>query len=283
MLIDADRADARDPHAPAVAAVARPLGIQTNNFAEYTAVALALRRALELGADEVELVLDSKLVVEQLSGRWKVRHPAIRPLVDETQALLARFRRWSIRHEPRAANFAADALANLALDDPAAARLAEVGAAVPSAPLGAAQEIGRAAVGAACAIFDDEGRVLLVRHGYGRRNWELPGGAARAAETPVAAAERELREETGLSLKAGPMTGAYYEPGHDFGPMLHFVFRMEPSANMTPVAQPPEIDEVGWWPVDDLPAPISDFTERRISDARAGNAPFGVIERRRFR
>ena len=101
------------------------MGIQTNNFAEYMAVVLALEAARRLGAAEVELVLDSKLVVEQLSGRWKVRHPAIRPLVDRAHSLLAEFRRWSVRHEPRESNVAADALANLALDDPAAARRAE--------------------------------------------------------------------------------------------------------------------------------------------------------------
>ncbi len=125
MLIDADQSGAHDPDAAPVAVIARALGNATNNFAEYTAVILALRRAHELGADEVEVVLDSKLVVEQLSGRWKVRHPQIVPLVTAARAELAGFRRWSIRHEPRAANRAADALANLALDDPAAAAMAE--------------------------------------------------------------------------------------------------------------------------------------------------------------
>jgi probable phosphoglycerate mutase len=64
-------------------------------------------------------------VVEQLSGRWKVKHPAIRPLVDRARELLAQLDRWSIKHERRESNFAADAMANLALDDPAAARAAE--------------------------------------------------------------------------------------------------------------------------------------------------------------
>jgi ribonuclease HI len=127
VLIDADQPNALTSSARPVALIARPLGIQTNNFAEYTAVILALRRALELGAEEVELVLDSKLVVEQLAGRWKVRHPQIRPLVAAAQAELAAFRRWSIRHAPRADNTAADALANLALDDPSAAARAEDG------------------------------------------------------------------------------------------------------------------------------------------------------------
>jgi dinuclear metal center YbgI/SA1388 family protein len=133
VLIDGSRPDAKHPDAPPLAMIARPLGVQTNNFAEYTAVVLALRRAHELDAEEVELVLDSKLIVEQLSGRWKVRHPAIAPLVRQAQAELAGFRRWSVRHEPRAANRAADALANLALDDPSAAAAAER-IALPAAP-----------------------------------------------------------------------------------------------------------------------------------------------------
>jgi len=90
-------------------------------------VLLALEKAAELCAREVELVLDSMLIVEQLSGRWKIKHPAIKPLAARAQALLAGFDRWSIRHERRENNRQADALANLALDDPAGAFLAERG------------------------------------------------------------------------------------------------------------------------------------------------------------
>jgi ribonuclease H / adenosylcobalamin/alpha-ribazole phosphatase len=122
VLVDAER-----PGSQPLAMISRPLGIQTNNYAEYMAVIFALERAHDLAATEVRLVLDSKLVVEQLAGRWKVRHPAIRPLVDRALELLAGFERWSIHHEPRAANTAADALANLALDDPAAAARAQAG------------------------------------------------------------------------------------------------------------------------------------------------------------
>ncbi len=125
VLIDADRPAAQSPDAPPLAVISRPLGRQTNNYAEYMAVVLALQKARELGAEEVELVLDSKLIVEQLSGRWKVRHAGLLPLHAEARRLLAGFRRWSVRHEPRAANYAADALANLALDDPPAAARAE--------------------------------------------------------------------------------------------------------------------------------------------------------------
>jgi ribonuclease HI/8-oxo-dGTP pyrophosphatase MutT (NUDIX family) len=282
VVIDADRPDARRPDAPPVAVVARPLGIQTNNYAEYTAVILALELAGGLGAVEVELVLDSKLVVEQLAGRWKVRHAAIRPLVDRAHELLAGFERWSISHEPRASNHAADALANLALDDPPAAASAESNASPAPAPI-ERRQIGAAAIGAACAIFDGEQHVLLVRHSYGRGNWELPGGSALPQESPSATAERELREETGLSLLADRLTGVYFEPGHEHGAALHFVFRCDWADALRPVAQPPEIDDVGFWPIDDLPRPISDFTERRIRDAIAEQATFAIVERRTWR
>ena len=122
VIIDASKADAYEPDSAPIAVIARSLGIQTNNYAEYMAVILALEKALELGVHEVELILDSLLIVEQVSGRWKVKHPAIKPLVARVRNLLAQFEGWSVRHERRESNVAADALANLALDDPAAAR-----------------------------------------------------------------------------------------------------------------------------------------------------------------
>jgi len=127
VIIDLARPDAYDPDCPPVAVISRPLGIQTNNYAEYMGVILALERVTAMGAREVQLVLDSMLIVEQLSGRWKVKHPAIRPLAARAHELLAGFERWSIRHERRESNRAADAMANLALDDPAAAARAETG------------------------------------------------------------------------------------------------------------------------------------------------------------
>jgi ribonuclease HI len=127
VIIDAARPDASDPDCPPVAVISRPLGIQTNNYAEYMAVILGLEKALALGAREVELVLDSLLIVEQLSGRWKVKHPAIRPLAARAMALLRQLDKWSLRHERRESNRQADALANLALDDPVGARMAEAG------------------------------------------------------------------------------------------------------------------------------------------------------------
>ena len=129
VLIDASRPDARHPDAAPVAVIARPLGIRTNNVAEYAAVELALEAAHDLGAREVELVLDSKLIVEQLTGRWRIRHPGLVGLHGRIQRLLAGFDRWAVRHEGRASNRAADELANLALDDPATAAALERGTA----------------------------------------------------------------------------------------------------------------------------------------------------------
>ncbi|MEA2622150.1 MAG: hypothetical protein QOH61_1060, partial [Chloroflexota bacterium] len=88
---------------------------------------LALEKAVELGAREVELVLDSKLVVEQLLGRWRVKEPSLQPLHARARSLLSGLSRWSVRHEGRASNRQADAMANLALDDAAAAASVERG------------------------------------------------------------------------------------------------------------------------------------------------------------
>jgi 8-oxo-dGTP pyrophosphatase MutT (NUDIX family) len=140
-------------------------------------------------------------------------------------------------------------------------------------------------MGAACAIFDDEGRVLLVHHTYGRLNWELPGGLGEAGEAPDETALRELVEETGFRGQLDRLTGVYLEPGHDFGPMLHFVFRCRWHEGLTPVPSSPEVSEARFWPIEGLPTPISDFTEGRIRDAAGLDGPVhvGRIDRRRWR
>jgi ribonuclease HI len=92
------------------------IGVATNNVAEYRAVLRGLDRAHALGADEVEIVGDSELIARQLSGTYKVKHPAMRPLYDQAMAELRGFERWTIRAVPRARNARADALVNEALD-----------------------------------------------------------------------------------------------------------------------------------------------------------------------
>jgi probable phosphoglycerate mutase len=116
VLIDAGAPGARDPLAPPLATISDYLGVQTNNVAEYTAVVRALRLAAELGASEVHLLLDSKLIVEQLAGRWRVKDAKLRPLHADARELLRGFARWTAAHVPRAQNSAADALCNEAID-----------------------------------------------------------------------------------------------------------------------------------------------------------------------
>ena len=96
--------------------VAETLGDATNNVAEYRALLLGLRRARTLGATEVEVVGDSELVARQITGAYKVKHPALRPLYLDAMAALRDFDRWSIRTVPREDNARADALVNAALD-----------------------------------------------------------------------------------------------------------------------------------------------------------------------
>ena len=105
------------------AATGRPLveraaaiGTATNNVAEYGGLIAGLRAALELGADEVEVRMDSKLVVEQMSGRWQVKHPAMKPLAREAAELVAQLPKVRFTWIPRAENAHADRLANDAMD-----------------------------------------------------------------------------------------------------------------------------------------------------------------------
>jgi probable phosphoglycerate mutase len=116
VLIDASRADALDPLAPPDASISEFLGRQTNNVAEYTGLVRALDLAVELGATEVDMLLDSNLIVEQLNGRWRAKDSKLIPLLIAAQGRLRTLRRWSARHVPRAQNAAADALANEAID-----------------------------------------------------------------------------------------------------------------------------------------------------------------------
>jgi ribonuclease HI len=115
-----ERADARDPRAAPDASISDYLGVQTNNVAEYTGVVRALDLARDLGAGEVHLLLDSKLIVEQLAGRWRVKDPKLIPLWAAARATLHGFSRWTAIHVPRAQNTIADALANEAIDRVAA-------------------------------------------------------------------------------------------------------------------------------------------------------------------
>jgi len=92
------------------------LGSCTNNVAEYRALILGLDEALQLGCEELAISLDSELIVRQIQGRYKVKNETLLPLFQQVQQRLARLRRWSINHVPRAQNSRADQLANRGID-----------------------------------------------------------------------------------------------------------------------------------------------------------------------
>ncbi|MBV9196401.1 MAG: ribonuclease HI family protein [Solirubrobacterales bacterium] len=96
--------------------LAEPIGVATNNVAEYRALLRALEWAQALGASEVEIVGDSELVARQLTGAYRVKHPAMKPLHERAMNVLRGFQSWRIRTVPRAENARADALVNAALD-----------------------------------------------------------------------------------------------------------------------------------------------------------------------
>ncbi|MCU1244886.1 MAG: ribonuclease [Acidobacteria bacterium] len=96
--------------------IAGYLGRTTNNVAEYSGLLEALSFASEEGATELEVVSDSELLVRQMLGVYKVRHPNIVPLYQKARILVRKFKRFSIRHTLRAGNKDADRLANLAVD-----------------------------------------------------------------------------------------------------------------------------------------------------------------------
>jgi probable phosphoglycerate mutase len=98
---------------------AEALGLATNNVAEYSGLLAGLRAAAELNAAEVEVRMDSKLVVEQMSGRWQIKHPGLRPLAAQAAALQRRFDLVTFVWVPRERNKDADALANKAMDEAA--------------------------------------------------------------------------------------------------------------------------------------------------------------------
>lgn len=112
----------RDELGNSVGSVSRFLGIRTNNFAEYEAVILALETLAKLvpkkkrAATEVAVKMDSELVVKQMQGVYKVKHPVLKEQQARLAHIAAGFDIVSFTHVPRAENSDADALANAAMD-----------------------------------------------------------------------------------------------------------------------------------------------------------------------
>ena len=92
------------------------LGTATNNVAEWTALEIGLQAALERGIERLSVRMDSELVVKQLSGEYRVKHPGLQPLYRRVRALLAKFQSVDVKHVRRKDNALADAVVNQVLD-----------------------------------------------------------------------------------------------------------------------------------------------------------------------
>ncbi len=109
-----------DPSGTAIADEGRAIGIATNNEAEYGGLIAGLERALELGIRNITVHGDSKLVIEQMAGRWRVKAPGLQGLSRDARALSGRFASITFEHVRRGFNKEADRLVNVALDAEAA-------------------------------------------------------------------------------------------------------------------------------------------------------------------
>ena len=189
---------------------AEAIGVATNNVAEYSGLIAGLQAAADLGAVEVEVRMDSKLVVEQMSGRWQIKHPGLRPLAAQAANLVRRFDTVRFTWVPRERNKRADALANAAMD----------GKPAPEADLS-----GPAASADAVGSFDavpprswmpptsaTATRLILVRHG------ETELTAARRysgrGDVPLSAQGRAQAEATAARVAdlAGSLTAVVTSP-----------------------------------------------------------------------
>jgi probable phosphoglycerate mutase len=94
-----------------------PLGIATNNVAEYHGLLAALRYAVDHGEQDVQIRADSELLVKQMRGEYRVRHEGLKPLFLEACSLIRRLGDVTFTHVPRDRNREADRLSNLAMDE----------------------------------------------------------------------------------------------------------------------------------------------------------------------
>lgn len=191
------------------------IGETTNNVAEYRGLIAGLEQARRLGANEVAVSMDSKLVVEQMSGRWKVKNPGMAELNQQARALASTFEAVTFSWIPRERNAHADRLANEAMDAAASGEAMDAAASGEAMDAAASGETGTAADPPPDAVavppsvwtgnIGGPTRLLLLRHGQtelsrqrrysGRGNPELTDtGRGQAAD-----AARYLADKRGIS------------------------------------------------------------------------------------
>jgi len=106
----------QDPSGKKIAELSQYLGHRTNNYAEYNGLLAALRYAIAHRIQSLRIISDSELMVRQMKGIYKVRHPELRKFYDEAQQLTSQIEHVEIRHALREHNRTADRLANEAMD-----------------------------------------------------------------------------------------------------------------------------------------------------------------------
>lgn len=174
------------------------LGRATNNVAEYSGLIAGLEAAGELGVTQVAVRMDSKLVIEQMSGRWQVKHPDMKPLAARASELLRSFESTSLSWIPRAQNSHADRLANEAMDAGMAGREW-----APGAPDSSAQQPTEPVPDPASvlpgALPSGATKVVVVRHG--ETTWGAQGRFAGREDVPLTSRGRRQASSVGDRVK----------------------------------------------------------------------------------
>jgi probable phosphoglycerate mutase len=189
------------------------IGVATNNVAEYRALIAGLDDAAILGATEADVFMDSKLVVEQMSGRWKVKHPDLIELNAQARTLASRFDRISYAWVPRAENSHADRLANEAMDAAAGIDTRQPEAvAEPAKTVAEQAQTSPGWTGARGAPT----RMLLLRHGQtelsAQRRYSGRGNPAltEVGRQQAGAAARYVADRGGIAaVFSSPLQRAY--------------------------------------------------------------------------
>ena len=115
---------------------------------------------------------------------------------------------------------------------------------------------------AGCVILDDHDRVLLVHHTYGKKEWTLPGGVVEDGESAWEAMKRECQEEIGVEVESS-LAGVYFLSHRN---AYGFIFKAATLSGV-PTPDQKEIDAIGYFGLEQLPSPMSNFTVQRIEDA----------------
>ncbi len=183
--------------------VAAGIGVASNNVAEYRGLIAGLEAAVDLGAKDVEVRMDSKLVVMQMSNAWKVKHPDMQQLAKQAAAVLRQIPHAHFHHIPREQNFEADRLANEAMDDQAAGREWRPRAAAATKPAAAGKS--RNVLYGWSAPAGPATVATILRHGETPLSLEkrFSGrGDAALTDRGIAQAEAAANRVVGLGLDA---------------------------------------------------------------------------------